>query len=126
MGFVGYYCKPSQYGTSWPTSHHYFSNAWAPLFYLVLLDEILGEIIMGILKHFQDYIGAICLAAVLIIGWYLAQHPFSLWLPGYSLLPQWLQEKSLVVLVTSYFYYIIIPAFLFGTVIFYFRVLKNV
>lgn len=125
MGFVGYYCRLAEHGTPWPSSHHYFSNPWYPLLYLVLLDEILGAIIMGILKHFNNYIGAICLAAVLVIIWYLAQHPFSLWLPAYSLLPRWLQDKSLVMLVTSYFYYIIIPAFLFGTVIFYFRVLKN-
>lgn len=80
---------------------------------------------MSLGKHFNDYLGAIGLAAVLIFVWYLAQLPFSVWMPGYSLLPEWVQGRSLLMLVATYYIYILIPAFLGGTAIFYFKVLKK-
>jgi len=81
---------------------------------------------MGILKYFGKYIGAIVLAVIIIIVYLLAQLPFSLWLPGYTLLPEWLWDRNIFMLIGSYSYYIFIPACLLGIVIFYFKVLKNI
>lgn len=68
---------------------------------------------------------AIALAAILIIGYFLSQLPFSLWLPGYTLLPEWLHERSLLTLIMANYFFVLIPAILLGTPIFYYRVLKK-
>jgi len=78
------------------------------------------------MKYFKEYLSAIIFAAVLVIAFLLAQLPFSLWLPGYTFLPEWLHDRSILLLAASYFIYILIPAILFGTPIFYFRVLKKI
>lgn len=80
---------------------------------------------MGMVKHFESYLGAISLAVVLVLAWYLAQLPFSVWLPGFALLPEWLHDRTLVMLVATYYVYIVLPAFIVGTIIFYFKVVKN-
>lgn len=96
--------------------------------YLSFCGKVLVAVIMGnkgLIKHFQEYWGAITLAAVLLLVWYLAQLPVNLWLPGYSLLPLWLQDRSILLVVATYYVYIIIPAFLLGTAIFVLKVWKK-
>lgn len=80
---------------------------------------------MGLVKHFENYVGAIVLAAMLLLAWYFAQLPFNIWLPGFTLLPEWVQDRSILMLVSTYYVFILLPAFIVGTAIFYFRVLKK-
>ncbi len=95
------------------------------MLHLRLCDEILESMIMGLVKHFDNYISAIVFAAMLLLAWYFAQLPFNIWLPGVEFLPEWMQDRSALMLVSTYYVFILIPAFIVGTAIFYFRVLKK-
>ena len=77
---------------------------------------------MTLTKILGQYYHAIVLALLLVVAWYLAQMPFNLWLPGYSLLPEWLQDRTLFFLVATYYVNVILAAFLLGSAIFVFVV----